>query len=83
MAETTGLVQQLIVLSATATCAWIGPTADNASALVVTNDGSAEGLAFSESLVHALATAATNYRQVTASHADADATITSIRIDPV
>lgn len=83
MAETSGLVQQLIVLSATSTCAWIGPTADNSTALVVTNDGSAAGLAFSQSLVHALATAATNYRQVVATHADDDATITAVRIDPV
>lgn len=83
MAETSGLVQQLTVLDATTACAWIGPTSDNTALLVVTNDGSATGLAFSGTLVHALATAATNYRQVAATHGDADSTITAIRIDPV
>jgi hypothetical protein len=83
MAETTGLVQQLSVLSKTETCVWIGPTSNNATLLVVTNDGSASGLAFSQSLVHALATAATNYRQVTASHGGSASSITTLRIDPV
>lgn len=83
MAETSGLVQQLAVLSSTTTCAWIGPTADNATLLVVTNDGSAPALAFSGSLVHALATAAANYRAVVATHGDNNATITAVRIDPV
>ena len=83
MAETTGLVQELTVLSATTACVWIGPKADDTTLLVVTNDGSANGLAFSGSLVHALATAATNYRAVVATHADTDSTITAVRIDPV
>ncbi len=83
MAQTTGLVQQLSVLSSTSACAWIGATSDNTTLLVVTNDGSASGLAYSGTLVHALASAATNYRSVVASHGDSDSTITAITIDPV
>jgi hypothetical protein len=83
MAETTGLVQQLTVLSPTAACVWIGPRADNAELLVVTNDGSTAGAAFAGSLIQVLATASTNFRAVAATHGDTDATITALRIDPV
>ena len=83
MATARGLVQQLSVLSATTACAWIGPTSDNTTLLVVSNDGSATGLAYSGTLVHALASAATNYRSVVATHGDSDSTITALTIDPV
>lgn len=84
MAETTGLVQQLNVLSgSTSACAWIGPTASNTELLVVSNDGSAEELAFAGDLVQILAAALTNYRAVVAFHGDSDSVITSLRIDPV
>lgn len=83
MAETTGLVQQLNVLSGSIACAWIGPTASNTELLVVQNDGSAEDIAFAASLVQTLAAAATNFRAVVAFHADSDAVISSLRIDPV
>lgn len=81
--NTAGLVQQLTLLSSATACAWIGPTATNSTLLVVTNDGTASGLAYSGSLVHALATAASNYRAVVATHGDNDSAITSLQIDPV
>lgn len=81
--DTAGLVQQLTLLSPSAACAWIGPTAANSTLLVVTNDGSSAGIAYSGSLVHALATAASNYRAVVATHGDSDSTISSLHIDPV
>jgi hypothetical protein len=83
MAETSGLVQRLTVVSSTLTCAWIGPTLNNATLLVVTNDGSDADSAFAANLVQTLAAAATNYRAVAATHADNDSKITSLRIDPV
>lgn len=83
MAETTGLVQRLTVVTSTLTCAWIGPTPNNTELLSVTNDGSAADIAFAANLVQTLAAAATNYRVVAAVHADNDAKITSVRVDPV
>jgi hypothetical protein len=83
MAETTGLVQRLQILSATLTCAWIGPTPDNTEILLVKNDGSAADASFADSIIHALAAAATNYREVVAIHDDSDADITSVRIEPI
>lgn len=84
MAETTGLVQQLIVFSGPSACAWIGPTPTNSEVLVVnTGTGSGADVAFAESLIQALSAAATNYRAVVAGHADADAIVTSVSIDPV
>ena len=83
MAETTGLVQRLTVLSSTLTCVWIGPTPNNAEVLLVTNDETAADAAFAANLVQTLAAAATNYRGVAAFHANNDATITSVRVDPV
>lgn len=84
MAETTGLVQQLVVFSGPSACAWIGPTATNSEVLVVNNgSGSTADVAFAESMIQTLSAAATNYRAVAAAHADTDAVITSVSIDPV
>lgn len=83
MAETTGLVQRLTLVSTTLTCVWVGPTANNCTLLSVSNDGSAGGSAFAAELIQTLAAAATNYRSVTATHGDSDSKITSVRIDPV
>jgi hypothetical protein len=83
MAETTGLVQRLSILSGTLTCVWIGPTESNSEALAVTHDGSATDLAFATSVIQALAAASTNYRQVVAVHGDSDSKITHLRIEPV
>jgi hypothetical protein len=83
MAQTTGLVQRLSVLSATAACVWIGPRPNNAEVLLVTNDGSAADSAFAGSLIQMLIAASTNFRAVIATHGDADAKITALQIDPV
>lgn len=83
MAETTGLVQRLTVVSNTLTCVWLGPTPNNAALLAVTNDASAASTAFAANLIQTLAAAATNYRQVAATHPDNSSTITSVRVDPV
>jgi hypothetical protein len=83
MAETTGLVQRLSILTDTTTCVWVGPTPDNTEILVVSNDGSTLDAVFANSMIHALATASTNYREVVAVHGDSDAIITSVRIEPI
>lgn len=83
MAETTGLVQRLSILSDTTTCVWIGPTLDNTEILVVSNDGTTLDASFANSMIHALASASTNYREVVAVHADDDATITAVRVEPI
>jgi hypothetical protein len=83
MAETTGLVQKLTVVSTTITCVWIGPTATNNSLLWVSSDGSAAGSAFAANLIQTLAAAATNYRSVAATHGNSDSQITAVRVDPV
>ncbi len=83
MAETIGLVQRLSILTDSLTCVWIGPTPDNTEILVVSNDGSAADANFANSMIHALASASTNYREVAANHADDDSTITSVRIEPI
>jgi len=83
MAEIIGLVQRLSILTDTLTCVWIGPTPTNTEILLVTNDGSVAGAAFSNTMIHALASASTNYREVVAVHGDTDATITSVRIEPI
>jgi hypothetical protein len=83
MAQTTGLVQRLSVLSSTAACVWIGPRPNNAEILVVTNDGSAADSAFAGSLIQMLTSASTNFRAVIATHGDTDAKITALQIDPV
>jgi hypothetical protein len=83
MAETSGLVQRLSILTDTLTCVWIGPTPENTEILLVTNDGSGPNAAFANSMIQALAAASTNYRGVVAVHGDSDATITSIRVDPI
>lgn len=83
MAETTGLVQRISVLSDTTTCVWIGPTPSNTEALIVTNDGSTKDVAFASSLIQALAAASTNYRRVVAVHGNSDSKITQLRIEPI
>jgi hypothetical protein len=83
MAVTTGLVQRLSVVSKTLTCVWIGPTPNNTSLLLVSNDSSAADTAFAANMVQTLAAAATNYRRVAAGHGDTDSKITSVRVDPV
>jgi hypothetical protein len=82
MAETTGLVQKLVV-GASFSCAWIGPQPTNSELLLITSDGSASAAAFAASLVDTLSAAQANYRPVVAVHASNDAKITSLRIDPV
>jgi hypothetical protein len=83
MATTRGQVQQLSILSPTTACVWIGPTPNNVEVLAVSNDGSAADTAYAANLVQSLAAAATNYRIVAAGHADSDAKITTVEIDPV
>jgi hypothetical protein len=82
VATTTGLVHKLTVGDAVS-CAWIGPTPNNATLLLIRNDGSARDSAFAGSLVETLSTALTNYRAVVAIHGDNDSDITSLRIEPV
>lgn len=82
MAETTGLVQKLFI-GGTFACAWIGPTPNNTSLLLVQNDGSVAGAAFAGAAMETLAAASTNYRSVVAVHGNSDSTITALRIDPV
>jgi hypothetical protein len=83
VAQTTGLVQRLTVLSSTAACVWIGPRPNNTELLVVTNDGSAVDSAFANTLIQSLAAAATNFRAVVATHGNTDSKITMLQIDPV
>lgn len=83
MAETSGLVQRITVLTPTTTCVWVGPTPANTTALVVTNDGSTAQAQFATSLIQTLAAASTNYRPVVAVHGNTNSTITSVRIEPV
>ncbi|MEU6036882.1 hypothetical protein ABZ801_15885 [Actinomadura sp. NPDC047616] len=80
--ETVGLVQRVAASSAF-TCAWIGPTPANVELLTVTNDGTAPDIALAASLTQMLSGAATNYREVRASHASDDAKILTLEIDPV
>jgi hypothetical protein len=83
MAESIGLVQRLSILTDTITCVWIGPTPDNTEILLVSNDGSAADANFASSMIHVLASASTNYREVVAVHGDSDATVTSVRLEPI
>jgi hypothetical protein len=83
MAETIGLVQRLTLLSETLTCVWIGPTADNAEILTLSNDGTTIDALFSGTIAQALSAAQTNYREVTAVHDDNDSAITSLTIEPI
>lgn len=83
MAETIGLVQRLSILTETLTCVWVGPTPNNTEILLISNDGSTADANFSNSMIQALASASTNYREVVAVHDDSDATITSVRIEPI
>ena len=83
MAQTTGLVQRLSILSSTAACVWIGPRPDNTEVLIVTNNGTTSDSAFASTLIQALAAASTNFRAVVATHGASSAQITSLNIDPV
>ena len=83
MAETKGLVQRMTIVSSTVTCVWIGANPNNTSLLAVTNDGSGSDVAFASSLIQTLASAATDYRTVSAIHSSGDSKITAVRIDPV
>ncbi|HSJ74983.1 MAG TPA: hypothetical protein VK899_02185, partial [Gemmatimonadales bacterium] len=64
-------------------CDWIGPTPNKNSLLFVSNDGSPADSAFAATLVHTLAAASTNYREVVAIHSDTGSKITALRVDPV
>ena len=83
MAETRGLVQRLSIFSKSAACVWIGPTPNINTLLFVSNDGSSADSAFAASLVHILAAASTNYREVVAIHSDTGSKITALRVDPI
>lgn len=83
MAETRGLVHRLSILTDQVTCVWVGPTPNNVEVLLVSNDSSALSSAFATRLIQALMAASSNYREVVAVHADTDATITALRIEPV
>jgi hypothetical protein len=83
MAETTGLVQRIKIMSETTTCVWIGPTPNNTEVLLVTNDSSSQDSGFASTLIQILGAASTNYRQVTAEHGNSDAKITSLRLEPI
>jgi len=83
MAQTTGLVQRLSILSPTIACVWLGPRPNNAEVLLVTSDGSTADSAFASSLIQTLAAASTNFRAVIATHGDTNAKITALQIDPV
>jgi hypothetical protein len=82
VAQTTGLVQKLIV-GDTFSCAWIGPTPNNSELLLVQNEGSPASVAFYTTAIDTLSAALTNYRPVVAIHGDSDSKITGLRIDPV
>ncbi len=82
MAETTGLVQKLIV-GEIFSCVWIGPTANNVEVLLVQDEGTPTSSAYAGSVIKTLAAAMTNYRAVVAVHGDSDAKITALRIEPV
>ena len=83
MAETTGLVQRISILTELVTCVWIGPTPTNTEGLLIANDGTSQDSAFANTLIQTLAAAATNYRQVVAVHGNSDSRITSLRIEPI
>jgi hypothetical protein len=83
MAETSGLVQRLTVVSATLTCVWVGPKSNSSTLLTINSDGTASGSAFAANLTQTLAAAATNYRTVTCGHGDSSSQVTSVRVDPV
>lgn len=83
MAQTTGLVQRLLLWSSTAACVWIGPRPNNTELLVVTNDGSGADSAFANTLIQILAAASTNFRAVIATHGATSSKITMVQIDPV
>ncbi|MGK5631784.1 hypothetical protein [Streptomyces sp. URMC 123] len=82
MAQTFGLVQLLSVHS-TGACVMIGPRPDNAEMLSVQHDGTPAGAADAGSLIETLATALSNYRPVSAVHADDDPFITGVVIESV
>ncbi len=77
MAQTTGLVQKLTILSTGAACVWIGPTPNNTEVLVV------QANSLANTLIDALAGAATNYRQVVANHPSSSAEITSLTLESI
>jgi hypothetical protein len=85
MAQTQGLVQRLTILpGSTLACAFVGPTPTNTEALFVLREAAqsaAEG-AFENNLVDILSSAAVSGREIVALHANNDARITAIRIDP-
>ena len=94
MAETTGLVQALSIVpdlsivpgigSQAVACVGIGPTPADTELLFVRRDNtdSVQAGAFKNSIVDALVTALVNRREVKATHADDDAKITKLSIEP-
>jgi hypothetical protein len=85
MAQTTGLIQYLSVApSSPVACVLIGPSPSNTELLGVTvaSGDSAATLAYKSSMIEALATAMIARREVTATHGDSDAIITSVAVNP-
>jgi hypothetical protein len=84
MAQTTGLVQYLAVIpSAPVACVRIGPSPANSELLAVNtaSGDSAATLAYKSSMIEALATAMVARREVTATHGDSDALISSVVVN--
>jgi len=89
MAQTAGLVQRLTVVpgltsAESMACVWIGPTPNNTEVFLIRRDtsDSAHLGAFKNSMVDALTSALVDRREVVAFHAEADAEITSLTINP-
>ena len=85
MAETTGLVQRLTILSGISiACAWVGPTPGNAEIFYVLREQAEppNSGAFLNNIVDTLATAMVTRREVVVIHPNNDARIDSLRIEP-
>jgi hypothetical protein len=84
MAETRGVVQRLKLTSGSI-LAWvyIGPSPTNTKLLLVKQDAAdPAGTAFRTSMAEALSGALVSRREVIATHADNDAAITMLQIEP-
>lgn len=84
MAETTGLVQQLLISEYAWACVWIGPNPTIAELLLLVKDDNSPSVsAFKSSILDALTTAMVYRREVVAFHGDNDSYITNLRIEPI